>query len=167
MVVQISTNDLSTRTRTRYIVAAIAIVIAAIWAGIALIRMTSTSIDSEKSILKQFESGQLAATEVWLELPPDLRHITCDGRVYVTRCADGQDCLVFPKWRGKGGNFRGLMYCPAPHRAGEQLLLNLSTAPPVADRIAKTIKPVYTSRLEADVESNVDANWYEISRTLD
>ena len=95
-------------------------------------------------------------------LPPGWGGLTVDGNAYVTRKSDGLVLIMFPTWRGKGGECVGYLYSSRPiterdiHRGDPTHPSMLLLCPdPDADR--------QTSMLEVGMEDVPDPSWRKIS----
>lgn len=113
---------------------------------------------AHKSVVAAVASGKLKPDGLGsCILPAGHQSLSVDGRIYVMRLPTGQMAVLFPGWRGKGGNCAGIVYySPAPTRAPAQI--TVVTPCPGAGATLPT--PV-------DVERQLAPNWYYVSCSLD
>jgi hypothetical protein len=75
---------------------------------------------SYMTIVHEIEAGRIApASEGRADLPAAYGGLTVDDQVIVERRSDGRLLVVFPTWRGKGGNFSGYLYASRPLASGD------------------------------------------------
>jgi hypothetical protein len=122
-------------------------------------RPTAAHRGEWERIVRSYREGKLAAQGGVIILPPELKDLTRDGRVYVTTAERTGEMFLFTTWRGKGSNFEGFLFYEGPEdlKVGPVWILG----PGIRSNGSSGDK------IEATVDQRLGGGWYKAYSDLD
>jgi len=103
-----------------------------------------------------------------IRLPPSLADTTWDGKVFVTRKANGWLLILFPDWRGHDANMNGYLYSGQP-------LTNANTDAYDEDEDKRRVIRLHVGDVlpgtegdpvEIFIDRKLEDHWFRVSRGL-
>jgi hypothetical protein len=112
------------------------------------------------AIVHEIEAGRIAAdAEGTAVLPPAFGGLIAEDRLIVERKADGRLLVIFPTWRGKGGNFDGYLYASQPLVPADFQEINWG-----AGGVCKQATVAGFDYIDVHP---LQSPWYQVSRSVD